>query len=173
VDRRELTPGEWAILALLGEGEAHGWALVRTVAPSGEIGRVWSVKRALVYRAIEVLTAWGLIEEAGSAQSVRGPSRTILRATKAGRKAVAEWLDEPVAHVRDARSLLLLKLLLHARSGSSTSKLLSEQARVLAATEAALEEQLRTAGDGTEAMLAAFRLETTRAVARFVASFSQ
>jgi len=164
---RELAPGEWAILALLCEGEAHGWALVRALAPEGEIGRVWSVKRALVYRGIETLTARRLVETTGTAQGLRGKSRTVLRATGGGRAAVSAWLGEPVEHVRDARSLLLLKLLFLERAGRSRRPLLRRQARVLARIEALLEERVAS-GDGAERMLASFRLETTRAVSRFV-----
>ena len=164
---RELAPGEWAILALLCEGEAHGWALVRALAPDGEIGRVWSVKRALVYRGIETLTARRLVEAAGTADGLRGKSRTVLQATKAGRAAVADWLGEPVEHVRDTRSLLLLKLLFLSRAGRSARPLLRRQVRVLARIEAALERRA-AAGDEPDRMLAAFRLESTRAVSRFV-----
>ena len=94
---RELAPGEWAILALLCEKEAHGWALVRALAPDGEIGRVWSVKRALVYRGIETLTERRLVEAAGTSEGLRGKSRTVLQATAAGRRAVLAWLDAPVS----------------------------------------------------------------------------
>jgi DNA-binding PadR family transcriptional regulator len=170
VDERELPPGEWAILALLCEGDAHGWALVRALAPTGAVGRVWSVKRALVYRGIEALSAEGLIEAAGTAEGLRGKNRTVLRATELGRRRVNDWLAEPIAHVRDARSLLLLKLLFHTRAGRSPRRLLREQVRVLARIEAALETQVAS-DEPTEAMMASLRLEMTRAVSRFVAGF--
>jgi hypothetical protein len=61
-DRQEPTSlGAWATHALLCEGEAHGWALVRALAPDGEIGRVWSIRRALVYRMVELLIESGMI----------------------------------------------------------------------------------------------------------------
>ena len=53
--RDELTAGEWAALALLTEEATHGFALARTMAPDGEVGRVWSLRRPLVYRALETL----------------------------------------------------------------------------------------------------------------------
>jgi hypothetical protein len=40
----------------------------------------------------------------------------LVEATAAGRRALTGWLAEPVEHVRDARSLLMLKLLFLARS---------------------------------------------------------
>ena len=33
-----LSLAEWAVLALLCEGDAHGWMLVRVLAPDGELG---------------------------------------------------------------------------------------------------------------------------------------
>lgn len=167
---RELLPGEWAIVALLCEGDAHGWALVRALAPGGEVGQVWSVKRALVYRGIDALSARKLIEPVGTAEGLRGRSRTVLRATAAGRRSVAHWLVEPVVHVREARSLLLLKLLFHTRSGLDPRPLLRKQARVLAGIEAALETQVASASS-PDAMMASFRLEMTRAVSRFIETF--
>ena len=43
--RDELTAGEWAILALLAESPTHGFAIARAMAPEGEVGQIWSVRR--------------------------------------------------------------------------------------------------------------------------------
>ena len=43
--RNQLTAGEWAILALLDEEPAHGFALARAMATGGEVGRVWDMRR--------------------------------------------------------------------------------------------------------------------------------
>src|SRR5204862_8086652 len=114
---RELAPGEWSVLALLAEEPGHGWALARQMARDGEIGRVWALGRPLVYRALELLEERGLIEPTGSERGIRGPNRTVFRATPAGREALAEWLTVPVERVREVRTLPLLKLLLPARAG--------------------------------------------------------
>ena len=90
----QLSLDGWAVLALLCEGETtHRWALVRALAPEGEIGRVWSVRRALVYRTAELLIDAGLAERAGVEPGSRGSPRTLLRASAAGRRAVAAWLE--------------------------------------------------------------------------------
>jgi hypothetical protein len=47
--------------------------------------------------------------------SEAGPQRTILEATAPGGDALAGWLDQPVEHVRDTRSLLMLKPLFLSR----------------------------------------------------------
>ena len=164
---RELSPGEWAVLALVGEAPTHGWAVARTLATDGEVGRVWTFPRALVYRALEVLGREGLIQTVGLEVGDRGPARTILGATAEGRARVQAWLGEPVEHVRDARSLLLLKLAFCRRGGVDPRPLLEAQRDLLARAEAA-QAARAAAGDDTERLLAAFRLESTRAVLRFV-----
>ena len=159
--------GGWAVLALLCEGDAHGWALVRTLASDGEVGSVWSIRRALVYRTVELLLEAGMVEQAGSEPGTRGSPRTMLRVRPAGRQAVRRWLTEPVAHVRDLRSALLLKLLFAQRAGVDRIPLLEAQRAILADTVVALEAPV---GAEEEAVATArvFRLETARAGLRFV-----
>ena len=45
--------------AFVDEGTTHGWAVARLLEPGGEIGRIWTVRRALVYRAIAQLLDLG------------------------------------------------------------------------------------------------------------------
>jgi DNA-binding PadR family transcriptional regulator len=164
---RELAPGEWSVLALLAEEPGHGWALARQMARDGEIGRVWALGRPLVYRALELLEERGLIEPAGSERGVRGPNRTVFRATPQGRAALAEWLEEPVEHVRDVRSLLLLKLVLIDRAGVDRDRLLHAQRALVVPAIATLERRLAESS-GSEAIFVRFRLESTRAVLDFI-----
>jgi DNA-binding PadR family transcriptional regulator len=164
---RELAPGEWSVLALLAEQPGHGWALARQMARDGDVGRVWVLGRPLVYRALELLESRALIEPAGSERGVRGPNRTVFRATDAGRTALAEWLAEPVEHVRDVRSLLLLKLVLIERTGADRTPLLQAQRKLVVPSVQTLEQRLAES-TGTEAIFTRFRLESTRAVLEFI-----
>jgi DNA-binding PadR family transcriptional regulator len=157
----------WAILGLLCEQDAHGWALVRAVAPQGEIGRVWSIRRAIVYRTLGLMIDAALVEPAAVEQGARGGPRTVLRATTAGRGELQRWLAEPVPHVRDLRSGLLLKLVLAQRSGLDTRPLLDAQRTILAQTIQVLESQRVDEQPGT-ATIHAFRLEAAHAGLRFV-----
>jgi DNA-binding PadR family transcriptional regulator len=165
--RDDLSPGEWAVLALVAEQPAHGWAVARTLSPDGEVGRVWTIPRPLVYRALDTLLAADLLAHHGVEAGDRGPRRVILEVTPAGRARLDAWLAEPVARVRDVRSLLLLKLLFLDRRGADPRPLLTQQRTVLATTEERLAARLAESS-GAERMLLAFRLETTRAVGRFV-----
>jgi DNA-binding PadR family transcriptional regulator len=164
---RELAPGEWSILALLAEQPSHGWALAQQMSRSGEVGRVWSVGRPLVYRALEHLEASDLIEPVGNEPGLRGPNRTVFRATEEGRQAIRQWLFEPVEHVRHVRSLFLLKLVLIERTGLDVSPLLESQRTSILPVVETLEGRLE-ASSGTEAIFVRFRLETTRAVLFFI-----
>ena len=164
---RVLAPGEWAVLALLCERPAHGWALAGQLAPAGELGSIWSLTRPLVYRSLEILEARDLIVPAGREPGTRGPSRTVFRATPAGHEAVGLWLSEPVEHVREGRSLLLLKLVFAQRSCIDPRSLLIAQRESIDETIASLEERMYSS-DGTAAILLRFRLESARAVERFI-----
>ncbi len=164
--REELTVGEWAVLALLAEQPAHGFALARALSPDGEVGQVWTLRRPLVYRALETLTRLGLIRAGETLPSRAGPRRTVLEPTPTGVAAVEHWLGDPVAHVRDARSLLMLKLLFLSRREADTEPLLAAQREQFSLRA----EGLAAAADaavGFDRTLLLWRLQNTTAAVRF------
>jgi PadR family transcriptional regulator AphA len=163
----DLSPAEWASLALLAEQPAHGFAVARALAPEGEVGRVWSCSRPLVYRALERLGGLSLVEERGYEPSDAGPRRTVLGATRAGRRELEHWLVEPAEHVRELRSSLMLKLLFLSRRGADPSGLLERQRSVLTGLVSGLEE-VADGATGFDRVLYLWRLESTRAALRFV-----
>jgi PadR family transcriptional regulator AphA len=162
-----MTPGEWAVLALLREGQTHGFAIARALAPEGEIGKVWSLQRPRVYYAIEALTDRGFARTAATVASRAGPERTILRITPAGTQALGEWLAQPVEHVREARTLLLLKLLFLDRAGRDPRPLLRHQRQAFER----IVDRLRSAMDearGFDQTLLRWRLDNATAAVRFI-----
>jgi len=164
--RTELTLTEWIVLALIGEGPTHGWAIVRALRPEGSLGAVWSSRAPLVYRAIRLLEEAGLITSTGPAVG-RGPSRTIMAITPAGDEGVNEWLAEPVAHVRDLRTELLVKLLLHQRRGLDPSLLIRRQRERLEPIATGLTDRVPAASGG-ERMVVAWRAKTAQAALEFL-----
>jgi tRNA-Thr(GGU) m(6)t(6)A37 methyltransferase TsaA len=158
---------EWAALGVLCEAPRHGWAVARELAPDGEIGRVYSCTRPLVYRALAQLREAGLVEVRGQAASDAGPARTTLGPTRRGRAGFRRWCSAPIEHVRDLRSELMLKLLLAERSKGDPAPLLHAQARLLSRAELVLEEQMR-ASAGFERTLVLWRLSVVRAALSFV-----
>ena len=155
------------MLALVAERRTHGFDVARTLAEDGDIGRIWTVPRPLVYRAIDALVGDGLVEEAGTAEG-RGPRRVLVRATPAGRSAVRRWLEAPVAHVREVRGELLVKLALLHRSGRPWRALVDRQRDALAPTLTALRTQ--PPGEDFDAVLTAWRRTSAEAVDRFLQS---
>jgi DNA-binding PadR family transcriptional regulator len=165
--RDDLILGEWAVLALVAEAPTHGFEIARAMAPGGEIGAVWAMRRPVVYRAVDELVARGLVEPRGDESSPRGPRRRILRTTRAGRARLRRWLAEPVEHVRDARSALLLKLLFLDRAGRDPTALLEAQAELFGAALRGLEER-RARAQGFDRVLFSWRAESASAAVRFV-----
>jgi DNA-binding PadR family transcriptional regulator len=162
-----LSSGEWAILGLVTEQPRHGFALARLMAPGGEIGQVWALPKPLVYRALSTLQERGLVAAAGEEPGERGPHRTLLSATGAGAETLRAWLDTPVDHLREVRSLLMLKLALLARTGGDVAPLLTAQRERLGPLLAALEARV-AAAEAFEHTLLVWRLESARAALRFI-----
>jgi PadR family transcriptional regulator AphA len=169
-DPRALARGELAMLALLAERPAHGWALSRDVAPGSEIGEIWSGDRQRVYRGLRKLNALGLIESALTTPG-GGAHRTVYRVTPAGKDTLDRWLREPVEHMRDAQSTFVLKLVFTQRAGLDPVPLLNAQRATVLATIEAISHRLRTRGSERRVHLH-LRLETARALLTFIDGLS-
>ena len=164
--RPSLSLPEWTVLTVLSQQPAHGFAVARLTAPRGELGRIWQIPRPVIYRAIGRLVEADLVRPE-SVQPGLGPQRTIFAATPQGRQAAKDWLDTPVAHVRDIRSHLLLKLALLDRTGADPGDLLRRQRAVLEPIARAIESG-QPAGDGFDATLLAWRRATAAAALEFL-----
>ena len=161
-DSRPFGTPEAACLVLIIQGAEHGWAIGGLLAPEGEIGRVWSLSRPLTYRAIDHLVDLRYVNRTVS-PGARGRDRAVLRATETGRRAGAQWLEQPVAHPRDLRTELLLKLVLRQRCGMDLEPLLAAQLDALSPT---LDALINT-NPGSD-VVALWRQESARAMRRFL-----
>jgi DNA-binding PadR family transcriptional regulator len=139
-DIPRLSVTEYAVLGLLAEGRRHGFALSKELDVGSDVGRVLTVRRPLVYRALDRLVDAGYAEPVVTEKG-EGPERVILRITTSGRARLQRWLSEPVEHVRDLRIELMVKLTLLDRSGLSPLELVRKQRAVLAPTLAALDDR--------------------------------
>lgn len=129
--RADLLLGEWACLGVLCAGPSHGFAIATRLGPKGDLGQVWSLSRPLTYRALDQLADRGYVEAVGEEPGVAGGNRVILAVTRSGRAQLRSWLGRPVAHVRDLRSELLLKLVIAEMCGVDTAPMLVEQRRIV------------------------------------------
>jgi DNA-binding PadR family transcriptional regulator len=164
---RRLSLAEWIVLCLVREEPTYGLILVGLLAREGPVGQVWSVPRAMVYRALQRLELLGLVQTIGEQRTSQGPVRSLYEATAAGQQAVGTWLRTPVEHPRDVRSELLVKLALLDRAGTDSRELLQAQQDRLAPVAAALEGRLRDT-TGFEHTLALWRHEAMAATLRFL-----
>ncbi len=158
----DLSLAEHVCLTLIAQDVSHGWALGTLLAPDGEVGRMWTLSRPLTYRAIDGLVDRRLITRRGQAAG-RGRDRVILAITPAGRKRAREWLDEPVPHLRDVRTELLVKLHLRGRGGLDNQPLLAAQQAIFEPAIAAL-----TSSHPDDDFVDLWRRESARAVRRFL-----
>lgn len=136
--REELSLNEWAVLACLVERPRHGYDIACELAPAAPLGAVWRVSRPLVYRALDRLAALSLAEPHRAEPGEGGPPRQVFGPTPTGRARLAGWLAEPVAHLRDVRGALLLKLVVAERLAVDAGPLLDAQRDRFAAPLAAL-----------------------------------
>ena len=162
----EMSLPEWLVLTILRQQSAHGFAVAQLTAAGGDLGRVWQIPKAVVYRSIGRLLDAGLIVPEGTEPGL-GPQRTVYSATADGREAADRWLHAPVEHVRDIRSELLLKLALLDRAGENPADLLRAQRAVLEPIVEAIESR-RARSAGFDATLLAWRRATAVAALDFL-----
>jgi DNA-binding PadR family transcriptional regulator len=167
-----LSLSEWIVLSMVCEGLTHGNEVTHQLARSGEVGQVWNVQKAVVYRSLNRLMELGLIRSAGEEVSTKGPARLLVEATGQGRAAAQAWQHQPVQHTRDIRSELLVKLALLDRSGADPRDLLAAQRELLVPIAAALRDRITTA-TGFDRTLQRWRYETATATMRFLDALMQ
>src|SRR5262245_11134789 len=122
--------------------------------------------RPVIYRALSRLEAAELVTPK-DVESGGGPPRTVYAITDAGRDAVDGWLAEPVRHVRELRSHLLMKLaLLNRRELPITSLVAAQRAALKPVLDAVAAEQARA--EGFDATLVSWRHGNVVAAMRFL-----
>jgi PadR family transcriptional regulator AphA len=161
----DLSLTEWAILAVLAEGNTHGFAISKEFAADGDLGQIWTVRRPIVYRTLTQLEGHRLIRPLRSEPGHGGPTRLLLGVTGAGKSAVDRWLLTPSDHVRDLRTQLLLQFRFLDRRGLDLSPLAEAQLEVLTPILASLRHQA-AATAGFAGLIAQWRYESTEAAVR-------
>lgn len=149
------------VLSLVVEEPRHGWALHDELSPAGSIGRAWRLSRQLVYRAIDTLEGEGLVRRA-TPKDGRGADKVIISATAKGKTRAAAWLDEPVEHLRDVRTELVVKIMLRERAHLPVRPFIARQRTVFEPVFRSIESSpASTAVD-------AWRRESASAVKRYL-----
>jgi PadR family transcriptional regulator AphA len=163
----DLSASAWAVLGVIADEPVHGFVVSRVLAADGELGRVWTVPRPIVYRELKKLVNLRLVTAGKTERSDQGPARTTMTITPEGRDLLDRWLRQPVDHVREVRASLLLKLALLDRRGEDPQSLLRAQRERLLPQLGGLERR-RLEAVGFARQLAEWRLASTRATLAFL-----
>ena len=158
---------QWPVLCIACEKPTYGFAIARLLSREGSLGQVWQVSKPAVYRAIVRLEQLGLVQATGQEPTKVGPDRSLVTATRTGRQAARMWLRTSVAHGRDIRSELMIKLALLARAGDDPQDLLSRQRAAFGPLAAALADQVHNT-TGMDRTLALWRHEMMSATTQFL-----
>jgi PadR family transcriptional regulator AphA len=108
VSERALLPGEYMVLALLALRNMHGYDMMAFVADEGLMA-VCPIEQSTLYTYLRNVEARGFVAWTEERVGNRPPRKTYTL-TDLGRAAIAEWLRQPVARMREVRLEFLLKL---------------------------------------------------------------
>jgi PadR family transcriptional regulator AphA len=164
---RPLALTEWPVLCVACEKPTYGFAIAGLFSHGRSLGRVWQISKPTIYRAIRRLEWLGLVQLAGQQHTDSGPARSLVKATRSGRRAARVWLRTPVPHGRDVRSELLIKLALLDRAGDNPADLLSRQVAAFRPLATVLADRVQET-TGMEHTLALWRHETMTATMQFL-----
>ena len=103
----------YALLALLGEGEAHGYELLKRF--NRRIGPFWHPNIGQVYQLLHELERRGLVVRRDEGAGSR--ARRIFRLTPRGERALGTWLTRRPAWPAPLRDEILVRLLAAERGG--------------------------------------------------------
>jgi PadR family transcriptional regulator AphA len=116
---RELTPTSFIVLGLLENDPGTPYELKARVAAG--LGNFWSIQHAQLYSETARLATEGFLAEERESE---GRRRKTYKITRAGRKALGDWLKVPVKEPTEIRDLGLLKLFF----GADAATVATEQA---------------------------------------------
>ena len=106
--RRELLPGEYAVLAMLKLGPKHGYEMARFMDRDG-LPDVTRIEQSLLYANLKNLERRDLIAGC-EVRAGAHPPRRVFHLTPPGEVIVDEWLRQPVERLREVRLDFMLKL---------------------------------------------------------------
>ena len=102
--RRGLSLTEWLVLCLVSERPMHGFAIAGLLADDGSLGRIWHVRKMVVYRAAHRLEELGLIVASDKQPTSQGPARVPLQWRYESVSSTLRFLDALLATVPAPRA---------------------------------------------------------------------
>lgn len=146
---------EYALLGFLHGGPLHGYEIHRRLADRAGLGRVWRLKQSHLYALLARLEQDGLIASRREPQAAR-PTRRVFALTEAGRQALTDWVQSPVARGREVRLDFLAKLYCARPFGAAVvAQLIARQRAALAGWLAEVERTATEPPPTDDALFAA------------------
>jgi PadR family transcriptional regulator AphA len=169
------------LLALSAQGVGHGYELARHFEARASLGNVIRLEPGMVYHHLKKLDRMGLVSAIADEQG--RPPRRSFAISDAGRRELARWLAEPVAHTREIRLEFLVKLYFAVLLDPAiAARLVQEQREICLRLIESLSEQL-SGGQQAEApdspehhfgeMVLELRLAQTRAALAWLDTIRQ
>src|SRR5262245_63470033 len=107
-------PLRYALLALLGEGEAHGYQLVNRV--TAQLGPFWHPNIGQVYQLLRDLERQGMVVRHDESRGTR--ARRLFRITSRGERALSTWLARRPGWPPPLREEIFVRFLAARRHGA-------------------------------------------------------
>ena len=105
----------YALMALLGEGEAHGYALRKRFTE--RVGPFWHPNIGQVYQVLHELERRGHVSRRDVANGAR--LRRVFRLTLRGERALRTWLGRRPAYPPPLRDEIIVRMLAVERHGAA------------------------------------------------------
>ncbi|MCS6925765.1 MAG: PadR family transcriptional regulator [Candidatus Binatia bacterium] len=119
----DLTPTAYAILGLLREHPMHGYEIAQHFKPEADLGQVAPADMSTIYTFLKDLQEHGLI--VGKRETVGArPPRTVFSLAGEAEALFLEWVQRPVARLREVRLDFLLKLYFAQQLGTAQARAL-------------------------------------------------
>ena len=101
-----LSLAEWLVLCLASERPVHGFAIAGLLAEGGSLGRIWHVRKAVVYRAAQRRSQLAPIADAlaGQTPATTGFDQVLLQWRYESVSATLRFLDARLATVPAPRA---------------------------------------------------------------------
>ena len=152
---------EYILLGSLMDGPKHGYEIRQFMDETLEA--TWFVGTSQLYLLLKKLEQSGLLKSSLRHQKSR-PSKRIFSLTPLGQSTFAQWLNQPIKHVRDFRFEFLAKLFFFFHlSLKGGEKLIHSQIQEFERFQKSLREKIETESRHYMRLVVGFKLATAEA----------
>ncbi len=163
---RDRNPAEYLILGVLAGENLHGYDLYQYLEKN--LALIWTLGRSQTYALLSRMEQAGLVAHERQAQEKR-PDRKTFSLTPTGRKVFDQWVEVPVAHIRDLRFEFLAKIHFLEKGNQKTlGKLIEGQQEVCRGKMTRMAERKGAASSGMERLTYDYRFSQAEAALQWM-----